>query len=85
MWATQPGDISAVEAGDFFGTRYGGNTPLLNSSDEFRIGWSYISSSGIYVFRMAGSLVQDYMESQGIQNPHINLWPPSWWGGPPIP
>src|SRR5262249_39559032 len=37
--------------GPIFGTRFGGNDPLLNSGDKLRIGWSYIRSTGEYVFR----------------------------------
>jgi len=60
--------------GKIFGTRLGGNEPILNSGDTLRIGWSYIRSTGEYVFRIGGTaigLIKD--------NPHINLWPPSWW------
>lgn len=60
--------------GKIFGTRFGGNQPLLNSNDRLRIGWSYIRSSGQYVFRVGGSAVGAIKA-----NPHINLWPPSWW------
>ncbi|MGC1617553.1 MAG: hypothetical protein WA765_03590 [Candidatus Acidiferrum sp.] len=66
--------------GPVFGTRFMGNEPLLNSADELRIGWSYTRSSGEYVFRIGGDWLKPFME-----NPHINLWPPSWWGGPPGP
>jgi len=61
-------------SGPIFGTRLGGNTPLLNSSTTLRVGWSYMRSSGIYSFRIGGTLV-------GLvkSNPHINLWPPSMW------
>jgi len=71
-------DISAVEEGEIFGTRANGNYPLLNSADELRIGWSYSWRTGEYVFRIGGELLEKFME-----NPHINLWPPSWWFGPP--
>jgi RHS repeat-associated protein len=74
-------DISAVESGQLFGTRFAGNNPLFNSNDYFRIGWSYISNSGEYVFRIGGQS----LTWLGLNNPHINLWPPSWWGGPPGP
>ncbi len=60
--------------GPIFGTRYGGNTPLLNSNDFLRIGWSYSRPTGEYVFRIGGDLVGLIMD-----NPHIDLWPPSWW------
>ncbi len=60
--------------GKIFGTRFGGNQPLLNSGDTLRVGWSYIRSSGQYVFRIGGTAVGLIKE-----NPHINLWPPSWW------
>jgi hypothetical protein len=64
-----------------FGTRYQGNAALLNSNDSLRIGWSYISADDAYVFRIGG----DWLENLGFENPHINLWPPSWWFGPPGP
>ena len=67
-------DIAAVQEGLIFGTRAGGNTPLLNSSNALRIGWSYIRSTGEYTFRIGGDLVESIKA-----NPHINLWPPSWW------
>ena len=60
--------------GKIFGTRYAGNRPLLNSGDSLRIGWSYIRASGKYTFRIGGALVARFKS-----NPHINLWPPSWW------
>lgn len=60
--------------GKIFGTRFGGNQPLLNSGDTLRVGWSYIRSSGQYVFRIGGTAVGLIKD-----NPHINLWPPSWW------
>jgi hypothetical protein len=64
----------APKGGKLFGTRFGGNTPLLNSNSTLRVGWSYIRSSGQYVFRIGGTAV-------GLikANPHINLFPPSWW------
>src|ERR1700730_4792933 len=62
--------------GQLFGTRYQGNTPLLNSNDTLRIGWSYIGRTGEYVFRIGGEALNF------LGNPHINLWPPSWWFGP---
>ena len=43
--------------GRVFGTRYGGNKPLRNSNDTLRVGWSYIRSSGEYVFRIGGAAV----------------------------
>jgi RHS repeat-associated protein len=61
--------------GQIFGTRFGGNQPLFNANDTLRIGWSYIRSSGEYVFRIGGTAV-GWIKT----NPHINLWPPSWWG-----
>ncbi|MGA8530857.1 MAG: hypothetical protein WB622_14170 [Acidobacteriaceae bacterium] len=67
-------DIGTVEAGQLFGTRFGGNTPLFNSGENLRIGWSYIQSTGQYVFRIGGAWVAAIKS-----NPHINLWPPSWW------
>jgi hypothetical protein len=72
-------DIAQIEEGALFGTRLGGNTPLFNSNNFLRLGWSYIGATGEYVFRVGGDAL-DFME-----NPHINLWPPSWWGGPPNP
>jgi len=73
------GDIGLVEEGNLFGTRFAGNMPLLNSSNVLRVGWSYVGN-GQYVFRIGGSLLGTF-----LQNPHINLWPPSWWLGPPVP
>jgi hypothetical protein len=67
-------DIGEVEAGKLFGTRMDGNKPLLNSNDSLRIGWSYIKSTKEYVFRIGGGWVGEIKS-----NPHINLWPPSWW------
>ena len=67
-------DAAEIEEGVFFGTRAGGNTPLFNSNDYFRVGWSYIRASDEYVFRIGGDLVPDF-----INDGHINLWPPSWW------
>jgi hypothetical protein len=60
--------------GPLFGTRFGGNTPLFNSNNYLRIGWSYLRVSGTYSFRIGGVVV-------GLikSNPHINLWPPSMW------
>ena len=72
------GDIGEVEAGELFGTRFNGNYPLLNSGDNLRVGWSYASNYGKYVFRIGGAWV-----SKEINDGHINLWPPSWRGGPP--
>ena len=67
-------DVSLVEEGNLFGTRLGGNNPLFNSKDSFRVGWSYIQKSNEYVFRIGGDILK------GVKaNPHINLWPPSWW------
>ncbi len=68
-------DAATVEAGTLFGTRYLGNRPLLNSADELRIGWSRIGETGKYVFRIGGDWIEQIKD-----NPHINLWPPSWWG-----
>ncbi len=73
-------DISQVHEGLVFGTRMGGNTPLLNSAKALRIGWSYSRQYGQYVFRIGGTVL-----GKVLSNPHINLWPPSWWGGPPKP
>jgi hypothetical protein len=67
-------DIAKVEKGALFGTRIRGNRPLLNSNDNLRVGWSYIRSTNEYVFRIGGKIVQKIKA-----NPHINLWPPSWW------
>ena len=67
-------DIGEVQAGRLFGTKFAGNRPLLNSNDTLRIGWSYIRSTGQYVFRIGGTAVGAIKA-----NPHINLWPPSWW------
>jgi len=66
--------------GPIFGTRFMGNNPLFNARDELRIGWSYIRSTGEYVFRIGGDWLKPFMD-----NPHINIWPPRWWGGPPGP
>lgn len=66
--------------GPIFGTRFMGNDPLLNAGDNLRIGWSYSRSTDEYVFRIGGDWLKSFMD-----NPHINLWPPSWWGGPPGP
>jgi hypothetical protein len=63
-------DIAQIEEGALFGTRLGGNTPLLNSNNFLRVGWSYIRSTGEYTFRIGGDL---------LNGGHINLWPPSWW------
>lgn len=71
-------DIGEVEGGQLFGTRFAGNEPLLNSNDYLRVGWSYIKGTGEYVFRIGGKWVPRW-----INNGHINLWPPSWWFGPP--
>jgi hypothetical protein len=71
-------DVSMVEEGQIFGTGFDGNYPLLNSNDTLRIGWSYIRSTGEYIFRIGGDAVPDWINSG-----HINLWPPSWWLGPP--
>lgn len=68
-------DISAVEEGQIFGTGFNGNYPQLNSSDYFRVGWSYIGETGEYVFRIGGDWVG---------GGHSNLWPPSWWLGKPF-
>jgi RHS repeat-associated protein len=60
--------------GPIFGTRFGGNTPWLNSNDVFRIGWSYIRANGEYVFRIGGTAVGAIKS-----NNNINFWLPSWW------
>jgi len=73
-------DIGEVQAGRLFGTRFGGNRPLLNSNNNLRIGWSLSRRHGQYVFRIGGAWLGKF-----LSNPHINLWPPSWWGGPPNP
>ncbi len=73
-------DVARVQAGRIFGTKLGGNRPLLNSAKSLRIGWSYQWKTGEYVFRVGGTWLEKIMS-----NPHINLWPPSWWGGPPLP
>lgn len=73
-------DIGLGPAGRLFGTRLGGNVPLFNSNDFLRVGWSYIGQTGEYVFRIGGQALEPFLE-----NPHINLWPPSWWFGPPGP
>src|SRR5579864_5744238 len=56
-----------------------GNYPLLNSPNNLRVGWSYVGD-GQYTFRIGGQLLGKIMK-----NPHVNLWPPSWWFGPPGP
>jgi len=66
--------------GPIFGTRYAGNDPWLNASKELRIGWSYFRETGEYVFRIGGNWLKPFMN-----NPHIYLWPPRWWGGQPVP
>ena len=68
-------DISLVQAGRFFGTRLGGNQPLLNTAENLRIGWSYIRSTNEYVFRIGGRVIKAIRPA----NPHLNLWPPWWW------
>jgi len=45
-------DISAVEEGQMFGTRFNGNYPLFNVGNSFRIGWQYFSETGQYFFRI---------------------------------
>jgi RHS repeat-associated protein len=65
-------DIAEVEAGDYFGTRFRGNQPLLNKHDSLRIGWS--KTPNRYVFRIGGDWIKAIKS-----NPHINLWPPTWW------
>src|SRR5579859_2990483 len=45
-------DISAVEEGQMFGTRFNGNYPLFNTGDPYRIGWQYFSETGQYFFRI---------------------------------
>jgi RHS repeat-associated protein len=67
-------DLGAVEGGRLFGTTLDGNTPLLNNNNWLRFGWSHIRSTGGYRFRITGKL---------LNRTHINLWPPSWWFGPP--
>lgn len=67
-------DVALVQDGRLFGTRFLGNRPLLNANNYLRVGWSYVRATGEYVFRVGGELVD---------NGHINLWPPSWWFGPP--
>ena len=59
-------DISAVEEGQMFGTRFNGNYPLFNTGNSFRIGWQYFSETGQYFFRV------------NIGGVHIYL-SPSWW------
>ncbi len=71
-------DVSMVQAGRLFGTGWRGNAPVFNSADAFRIGWSFDHDSGQYVFRIGGESLKRF-----LKNPHINLWPPSWWGGKP--
>jgi RHS repeat-associated protein len=71
-------DIGMVQAGRLFGTRLGGNMPVFNANQYLRIGWSWSAKYGQYAFRIGGSVVAWLQE-----NPHIYLWPPSWWGGPP--
>jgi hypothetical protein len=67
-------DFGQVQSGLLFGTRMGGNTPLFNSNETLRLGWSYIRANREYVFRIGGKAVDAIKK-----NPHINLWPPSWW------
>ena|ERR1017187_9287461 len=66
-------DITAGESGVLFGTVKNGyeGGGLFNRGDYFRLGWSHLRSGGAR-FRIGG---------KGIG--HINLWPPSWWFGPP--
>ena len=59
--------------GPIFGTGEGGSGAGLNSGNRLRIGWSYLRSTGGHRFRIAGDWIRG----------HINLWSPSWWGGPP--
>jgi hypothetical protein len=71
-------DIGTVEAGQLFGTRWAGNQPLLNSATNLRIGWGWMEEYNIYVFRIGGKWIPKW-----INEGHIYLWPPSWWGGLP--
>lgn len=69
------GDLAQGPADSLlFGTRFQGNAALLNSADYFRIGFSQVGE-GEFVFRIGGDILKDL----GFSNPHINLWPPSWW------
>ena len=62
-----------------FGTQFQGNAALWNSADSFRIGYSQVGEDQ-FVFRIGGDFLENF-----VDNPHINLWPPSWWFGPPGP
>jgi hypothetical protein len=59
-------DISAVEEGQMFGTRFNGNYPLLNNNRFLRVGWQYYQETGQYFFRI------------NIRGAHIYL-SPSWY------
>ena len=52
------------------GVDYGG---LLNSNSVLRIGFGWNGTQA--VFRIGGNL----LEWMGMDNPHIDLWPPSSW------
>ena len=69
-----PLDVSMVQSGRLFGTRYGGNTPVFNSNDYLRVGWSYLRGTGEYGFRVAGKAL-DWLTSV----PKTHWWI---WGGP---
>jgi hypothetical protein len=73
-------DIAAGESGVLFGTVRNGleGGGLFNRSDYFRVGWSALRSGGAR-FRLGGDLIEDIFGTK-----HINLWPPSWWFGPPL-
>jgi hypothetical protein len=72
------GGVVGAEAlgpeGPIFGTGEGGSGAGLNAGDKLRAGWSYLRSTGGHRFRIAG---------KWLGRGHINLWPPSWWFGPP--
>jgi len=71
-------DVGMIQAGRLFGTRIAGKKPLFNANDYLRIGWSFDHEYHQYVFRIGGSVVGWIQK-----NKHVNLWPPSWWGGRP--
>lgn len=48
-------DIGDVEAGNLFGTGFGGNTPLFNSNDFLRVGWSYVGDGQYHFGSVANS------------------------------
>ncbi len=67
-------DLAAGPEGSLlFGTRFQRATPLLNSGDSLRIGYSQVGQDE-FVFRIGGNWIPKW-----INGGHINLWPPSWW------